>query len=154
MEEQASNAEGLKWPVHRDLAEFHSLLMHPFLTAIVMECSASRVAHEGLKCSHAEIVIVPESYFDERSNSNAMTDIQATLETIQILLEHHGVMIVTGTQQLDAKHVINRIGLPGSRIQFFSSDEEAIASIRDSLKTSTDAAPYEPDSRELFSAQR
>ncbi len=119
--------------IHRKMSDFRSLLMHPFLTAIVIECSADRVAKEGLACSHAEFVVVPDSYFDDAAIGDATSSIQATLETIRHLSEHECTLIVTGKRQLDPKIVSKACGVTLPRIKLVSSDDEAIAFIREKV---------------------
>jgi len=124
-----ANSNGAAWPIHRDLSHFHSLLMHPFLTAVVIECSANRVAREGLKCSHTEFAIVPASYFD----GDATCDIQAALGTLRLLLSQRGSLIIRGGRPTDLKRVEQLCKMSPSRIKFIADNDQMIEFITENL---------------------
>lgn len=125
--------DGSIWPLACNLDEYRGLLIHPAVSAIVIECSAEHIAAQGLACSHAEYVIVPDWFSsDEVHSSPAVT---ATLDTLRHLVANQGCILVTCKRPLDPQTVSDKSGVPGSRIRIFASDEQVLNCICDELQS-------------------
>jgi len=118
----------------RDLAQFHDLLMHPFLTAVVMECSPCRIAREGLKCSHAEYVILSESLLHDADLDDTNSDITATLETLKLLLSKQGILIIHGSPSAHRSRIDHFFATIATRVHYVADENQVVALIRTHLQ--------------------
>lgn len=117
------------WPLARSLNEFHSLLMHPFLTAVVVECSACQIAAHGTACSHVEYVVVPDWFSEFELTKTFRPAIKSTLETIRHLLVHQGTLLVKSSRSIDPHQVSQQCGIRASQIKVIENDQQAIECI-------------------------
>ncbi len=122
----SANEESTTWLLKRKLDEFQSLIMHPYLTAITIECSAAKIASHGLLCSHVEFVIVPDWFSHLTDSMKPRSEIHAALETVRHLLAESGCLIVKSKVPLDLALVEKQTGIPPTRVKIVASDELAI----------------------------
>ncbi|MDZ4850686.1 MAG: ATP-grasp domain-containing protein [Pirellulaceae bacterium] len=120
------------WPIVCELHDYRSLLMHPLLSAVMLECSAQIVAEKGVDCLHAEFVILPHEWFTTLNSMSA--SVRATLQTLHHLLEYHGKVIVYGSEKIDSQSVAQALNLPLSRIQISADQEQAIRIVCDGVE--------------------
>jgi len=129
----SANETESPWPLNRCLKDFHSLLMHPFLTAMIIECSADEIAARGTVCSHVEFVVVPDWFSSNDTTKEFQKEIKATLDTIGHLLVNHGLLLVKSNQPLNPNSVSDRTGIPVSQIKMIENDMQAVEVVIDSL---------------------
>ncbi|MBX3423347.1 MAG: hypothetical protein KF752_17455 [Pirellulaceae bacterium] len=117
------------WPLTRPLEQYHSLLMHPQVNAVVIQSSVGSIAGSGLSCAHVELAIVPQSLC---SRDRASADALATLRN---LLNHQGLLVVVPDTSNCSD---NGWGLPADRV-VVCEDFPWIASQLDKLLTRAQA---------------
>jgi len=81
-------------PVERPLSQFRSLLMHPHITANVLNAPAHWLAQFGLPCSHAELVLLDAALMPSAAHS---TEIRFALQTLANLLQTSGTLAIVGS---------------------------------------------------------
>jgi cyanophycin synthetase len=126
--------------ITRDLAQFNDLLMHPFLTAILMECSSDRIAQEGLPCTHTEFVVIPESSFDDVAVDDFSSAIAAALDTLKLLLSQQGCLIIYGNRSLHRNRIDRIFASIAPRLQYVADEGQVADLIRSRCHTKNSIA--------------
>jgi cyanophycin synthetase len=81
-------------PVERPLSQFRSLLMHPHITANVLNAPVQWLAQFGLPCSHAELVLLDAALMPSAAHS---TETRFALQTLVNLLQTSGTLAIVGS---------------------------------------------------------
>lgn len=80
-------------PVERPLSQFRSLLMHPHITANVLNVPVQWLAEFGMPCWHAELVLMDGALLQTAAN---ISETQAALQTIVHVLQASGLLVIVG----------------------------------------------------------
>ena len=79
------------WPLRRPLSMYRSLLMHPQLSATVIEALPAALVDQGLLCEHVDCVFLTSSTLSEAQLSSTVA---ASMKLISHLLEIGGRVVV------------------------------------------------------------
>jgi cyanophycin synthetase len=112
------------WPIYRPLPEFRSLLMHPQLTALVIEVTPDTLADRGLLCEHLSCAIIGNSTLQQALNAPDKSTASAALATISHLLQIGGTLVIVGGSQSSIAPAAKLLNLPESRIVSLSDDAQ------------------------------
>jgi cyanophycin synthetase len=108
------------WPIRRSLNEYRSLLMHPQLTASIIEVSPATLAKHGLLCEHLSYAVIGKSALDQLSNASRKSDLRAAIDTIAHVLEVGGSLVIVGGSDGSIKQVSELFRIDASRIAICS----------------------------------
>jgi cyanophycin synthetase len=112
------------WPLYRPLSQFRSLLLHPTVSAIVVEGTQSQFAFDGVPCTHAEYVVLEidrlvDTFFAKTIKHLSVQlyptparSAQSSLPTME-----RSAQILCLGRGLDATEVAFKCGIPESRVK-------------------------------------
>jgi cyanophycin synthetase len=122
-----------QWPIQRPSRQFRALIMHPQVTAIVLEIAATEIAERGLPCCHAEWFVVSANCFVGYGKS-CQTAIESTspstfaaLNTMRHLLASSGDLLIIGSAESAA--IAEQLSIPSNRVHVAVTIDQAVARI-------------------------
>lgn len=116
------------WPIQRHHQQYRSLLMHPMLTAAVIEMTPIALAEHGLLCEHVDFIVVAESLVADSSPAA-----ESAFQVVKHLLEVGGQLIVIGNTKQASQLCSSRLALDENRVATFDSTVEALHHIASGL---------------------
>ncbi len=112
------------WPIQRHHQQYRSLLMHPMLTAAIIELTPQALAEFGVLCEHVDYVLLSESLLNDPS-----ADAGAAFQVAQHLLEVGGQVFAIGGSAELATSCASRLAVAPDRVSTFRNVQELVRQI-------------------------